>query len=157
MSHIFGERCQHEKLPANEMRNIWRSSNMSFAEIRVWQYEDVTFFAQRFKWIVKWGTQESHHKEKKYGNIGTDLQLQEDTFFIIESAKFVLFIFFFLWLVFLFCSFTHGLFLFWHRREKRGNTCTRVNTINKIKVFHRKPVRKPFDAKKSHGSQAVSK
>ena len=100
------------------------------------------------KWIVKWGTQESHLKEKKYGNIGTDLQLQEDTFFIIESAKFVLFIFFFFWLVFLFCSFTHGLFLFWHRREKRGNTCTRVNTINKIKVFHRKPVRKPFDMKK---------
>ena len=63
------------------------------------------------KWIVKWGTQESHLKEKKYGNIGTDLQLQEDTFFIIESAKFFLFIFFF-WLVFLFCSFTHGLFLF---------------------------------------------
>lgn len=81
---------------------------MTFAVIRVLEYENVTFFVQPFRWIVKWGTQEGHLKEKKYQNIGKDLQLQEDTFFIIESAKFILFSFFLL--VFLF--FTQRLSLF---------------------------------------------
>ena len=56
---------------------------MSFAEIRVDSIKTSRFFAQRFRRIVKWGTQESHLQEKKYGNVRSDLQLQEDTFFII--------------------------------------------------------------------------
>ena len=103
------------------------------------------FFSQRFWRIVKWGTQEGHQREKKYGDSGPDLQLQDDTFFIIESAKFVLFGSFF------FSFLPHGRLSFWNRREKRGNRCTRMRTINKIKLFDRRPERKRFDAKKSQG------